>query len=488
MAMTSNRVARIGLSLLAALICLGSLSGVQAQANVRRLIVAPNSVYSTIDAALAAANPGDVIEVRAGVYAAPLIIEKSVSLIGIDHPVIDGQGTGSLVIITAPDTRFEGFVVRNSGTSINHEDTGIVIQAPRVTVANNTIEDVLFGIYFADAREGTAQDNTVRCLDRELGLRGDGIRVWYSNSVTIAGNDVAQCRDTLIWYAQDITVVDNAFRDSRYGLHFMYSSEAVVANNTVEGNSVGSYLMYSQHLTMTGNRIMWNRGPSGYGIALKSMDYVTLEDNVLVGNRAGLYIDDSPALVDINNFVTGNFFGYNDIGIAALPSTERNIFRSNTFLENNQQVSLLGRGNLLGNIWQQDGSGNYWSDYVGYDGDNDGVGDIPYRAEKLFESLTDSEPILRLFTFSPASQAIDFAASAFPSLRPDPKVIDEAPNMHYVMPAEAAEPSQGVSLPFLGAAVVLTIVGILICLSALRGNAHRRESIRTHSEAVQAGM
>lgn len=488
MVMTANRVARIGLSLLAALLCLGSLSGAQAQENVRRLIVAPGSTYSTIDAAMAVANPGDVLEVHEGVYAAPLIVEKSISLVGVDYPVIDGQGTGSLVIITAPDTRLEGFVLRNSGTNINHEDTAIVIQAPRVTVANNVIEDVLFGIYFADASEGVAQDNTVRCLDRDLGLRGDGIRVWYSNNVTIAGNDVASCRDTLIWYSQDITIENNTFRDNRYGLHFMYSSEAIVTNNTVEGNSVGSYLMYSQHLTMTGNRMVWNRGPSGYGIALKEMDYATVQDNVLVGNRAGLYIDDSPSLVDINNFITGNFFGYNDIGIASLPSTERNVFQSNIFLENNQQVSVLGRGNLLGNIWQQDGIGNYWSDYVGYDGDNDGVGDIPYRAEKLFESLTDSEPVLRLFAYSPASQAIDFAASAFPSLRPDPKVIDEAPIMQYVIPASAARSSQGMSLPSLGTALVLVTIGVVICILARRGNAHRRESIRAHSEAVQTGV
>ena len=398
----------IGLTLL---VC---VSPIRAQDNGNRLVVVADGDYTTIQAALEAAVPGDVIEVHAGVYAAPLIIEKQVSLVGIDDPVIDGHQTGSIVLINAPDVRFEGFLVRNSGTNVNHEDTGIVIQAARVTVANNIVEDVLFGIYFANANEGTAYQNQVHCLDRELGLRGDGIRVWYSNNVTINANTVTDCRDTLIWYAQDITIANNTFRDSRYGLHFMYSSHAQVENNTFEGNSVGTYLMYSQHLSMIGNQMLWNRGPSGYGIALKDMDYVTLQDNVLAGNRAGLYIDNSPALVDVTNDATGNFFGYNDIGIAALPSTARNRFQSNTFLENHQQVSVQGRGSLLNNTWSQDGTGNYWSDYVGYDGDSNGTGDSAYRSEKLFESLTDKEPVLRLFTFSPASQAIDFAASAFP--------------------------------------------------------------------------
>lgn len=459
---------RIKLTFLTTLILLVCVSSIRAQGEGNRLVVAPDGDYTTIQAALDAAALGDVIEVHAGVYASPLVIEKSVSLVGVGQPVIDGQGTGSLVIINAPDTRFEGFTLRNSGININHEDTGIVVQAARVTVANNQIENVLFGIYFANAADGLAFDNTVRCLDRELGLRGDGIRVWYSNHVTITDNTVTDCRDTLIWYAQDIRIENNTFRHSRYGLHFMYSSYAVVENNTFEGNSVGSYLMYSQHLSMIGNRMLGNRGPSGYGIALKDMDYVTLQDNVLAGNRAGLYIDNSPALVDATNYVTGNFFGYNDMGIAALPSTKRNVFQSNTFLENHQQVSVQGRGSLLNNTWQQDGTGNYWSDYIGYDGDADGTGDVPYRAEKLFESLADSEPVLRLFNFGPASQAIDFAASAFPSLRPDPKVVDEAPLMQYQMPTLHGQTAQSVSLPLLVATCLLLGIGSGICVLALR--------------------
>ena len=154
---------RINLVLLTSLILLIGVSPIRAQGDGNRLVVAPEGDYPTIQAALDAASHGDVIEVHAGVYAAPLIVETSVSLVGVGQPVIDGQGTGSLVIINAPDTRFEGFTVRNSGTNINHEDTGIVIQAARVTVANNQIGNVLFGIYFANATGGLAFNNTVRC-------------------------------------------------------------------------------------------------------------------------------------------------------------------------------------------------------------------------------------------------------------------------------------------------------------------------------------
>ena len=451
------------------------------------LIVAPNGAYTTIEAALLAANTGDVIEVHGGSYPAPLIVDKTVSLIGIDQPVIDGQGKGSLVLINAPQVVFSGFIVRGSGQSLAHEDTGIVIQGSEVTVRDNVLEDVMFGIYFANASGGLAQNNIIHGKPLEDSMRGDGIRVWYSNDVQLIGNEIISGRDTLIWYADNITIRDNHIHHNRYGLHFMYNENATVENNIIEHNAVGAYMMYSAGLMMTGNSYINNRGASGYGIALKDMDHAQVTNNLFIGNVAAIYLDNSPSLYDEYNTISQNFIAYNDVGLMGLPSVERNIFQNNTFLENYQQVRVQGRGNLLGNLWNQDGIGNYWSNYVGYDSDGDGIGDMPYRAEKLFESLSDSEPILRLFTFSPASQAIDFAASAFPSLRPDPKVIDEAPRMHYIMPAGIAASSQSVSLPFLAATLLLLGMGVAICIVPLRGYRLWRGSTLKHPEAVQAG-
>ncbi len=470
--------------LLAALILTMALLPAQGQAQ-NTLIVGADGLYSTIDAALTAAETGDVIEVHGGIYPAPLVVNKTVTLIGVDRPVIDGRGKGSLVLLNAADGVFKGFVVRGSGQSLAHEDTGIVIQAPRVTVADNVLQDVMFGIYFANAPDGIAQNNIIVGKPLEASMRGDGIRVWYSDHVQLIGNEITLGRDTLIWYANHITIQGNHIHDNRYGLHFMYNKNAVVENNVIEDNAVGAYMMYSAGLVMTSNRFIHNRGASGYGIAFKDMDHAQVTENLFIDNVTAVYLDNSPSLVDEYNTFSRNFIAYNDVGLMGLPSVKRNIFQDNSFLENYQQVSVQGRGNLLGNVWNQDGIGNYWSDYVGYDADHDGLGDTPYRAEKLFESMTDREPALKLFAFNPASQSIDLAASAFPALRPDPKVIDEAPKMHYVMPTSLAESAPGAALPTLAPALLLLSTGTMASLLARRGRRWRHNPVK-RAEAVQA--
>ncbi|MBL8133204.1 MAG: nitrous oxide reductase family maturation protein NosD, partial [Anaerolineae bacterium] len=458
---------------------------VQAQ-NV--LTVGSGGAYETIEAALAAANGGDVIEVHGGVYPAPLTVDKSVSLIGIDRPVIDGGGQGSLVLITAPQVLFSGFIVRNSGQSLAHEDTGIIIQAEGVTVRDNLLDNVMFGIYFADAPAGLAEDNVIRGIPLDESMRGDGIRVWYSHDVQLIGNEITGGRDILIWYADNITIRRNHIHHNRYGLHFMFNKNATVQDNIIEHNSVGAYMMYSANLVLTGNQFVDNRGASGYAVAFKDMDSARVQRNIFIGNISALYLDNSPSLYDVNNTIEDNFIAYNDIGLTALPSVQRNIIRRNTFLENYQQISVQGRGDLLRNQWTYEGEGNYWSNYVGYDRDGDGIGDMPFRAEKLFESLTDNEPVLRLFAFSPASQAIDFAASAFPSLRPDPKAIDEAPLMTYTLPAGMTEDSPGVAVPLAVAAFALLGVGGSICAVALRGGVRRQKSAQQPVGVAQGNL
>ncbi|MEZ4637035.1 MAG: hypothetical protein R2856_19130 [Caldilineaceae bacterium] len=112
------------------------------------------------------------------------------------------------------------------------------------------------------------------------------------------------------------------------------------------------------------------------------------------------------------------------------------MLRHNSFVDNLDQVNVKGGGSQAGRSTGRQPLGRQLlSDYVGYDaagtdtGAADGIGDLPYRAESLFENLADRHPNLKLFHFSPVEQAIDLAAKAFPVIKPKPKLTDDAPSM-----------------------------------------------------------
>ncbi|MDX1523807.1 MAG: nitrous oxide reductase family maturation protein NosD, partial [Anaerolineae bacterium] len=417
-----------------------------------------------LQAAIDAARPGAVIQVPPGVYTTNLVIEKSITLEGLDWPVIDGGYQGNVIEINnAPDVTIRGLVIRNSGARLDKENAGIAVdQSPRLIAENNRLENTLFGIYIKDSANSRITHNIIGAKDLDVPARGDGIRVWYSYNTEVVGNQVNNGRDVVLWYNNGAIIRDNVITNGRYGLHFMYCDDNLVERNYIEGNSVGAFLMYSRRLTLQHNVFANNRGPSGYGIGLKDMDGVTAHDNLFTGNRVGLYFDNSPWSVDVSQHFQNNAFAYNDIGLMFNPSVKRNHFSHNSFIDNLEQVGLTGSGNFKENKFTVAGEGNFWSDYIGYDATGDDLGDLPYISKSLFENMMDQNPQLRLFQLSPAQQAIDLAAKAFPIFQPAPKFADDAPLMTPIVPSVVAPPSHPVWPMWIVASGMLIIFGAAI--------------------------
>jgi len=408
---------------------------------------------------LKSVNDGDSIIVSGGRFSGPLKINKTITLIGKNKPIIDGHLKNTVLKITAPNVTIDGFVIQNSGRNLSREDAGITVEAPAAIIRNNIIKNVLFGVYLKQSHKTVVKNNIVSGIkDIPVPRRGDLVRIWYSREVIIDNNILRDGRDVIIWFSDKSIISNNQVSGARYGLHFMYSDNCVITQNLLINNSVGCFLMYSRRLKLIKNTIAYNRGPSGFGIGVKDFDDGVFDENIIFDNRVGIFIDNSPREMETTMHYEKNVFAYNDIGINIFPYIKRSFFIENSFIENYQQVNVEEGSPLTGNEWRN----NYWSDYAGYDFDGDGIGDLPYKSEKLYENLMGKNPELRLFIYSPAIQAIDFAARAFPLIKPIPAFADEQPKINPYIPEGLPSISLPPRMPLLIANLTLAFFGLFI--------------------------
>lgn len=414
------------------------------------------------------AEPGDRVIVDGGLHRGPLTIDRGVSLEGRNWPVLEGSGRGTVVTVRAPETTVTGFLIRGSGSSLDEENSGLTLdESPGSRISGNRFEDVLFGIYLRESSRSEIVDNVISSKKLALPRRGDAVRIWYSDDVRIEGNRVSDSRDVVLWYSERLLVRRNSVTGGRYGLHFMYCDDAEIEENLLVDNSVGAFLMYSRRLRLRRNTISGNHGPSGFGVGLKDMDDAEITGNRFIGNRIGAFLDNSPREMASRIEVSSNLFAGNDVGVSILPNVRRGSFLDNSFVENQQQVEVAGSGaDAAANLWR----GNYWSSYVGYDGDGDGVGDVPFRADRLFEDLADRRPALKLFLYSPAKEALEVAARTLPLIRPRPKVVDEAPRMRPTEPAGCPPLASAAGFGFGGLGISLVLLAaVLLAVPAAAG-------------------
>jgi nitrous oxidase accessory protein len=419
--------------------------------------------------AVAQAPPGAVVVVPSGVYPGPLVLARPVVLRGQGRPVIDGGGAGDVVVITGDRVTLEGFAIRGGNLLYSREAAGIVVRGATVVVRDNEIDDVLFGVYLAGARDVVVANNTIRTAALPVERRGHAVYLWQSRGVHIVDNRILRGKDGIhVAFSDDNRVERNLVTDSRYGLHYMYSHRNVFRDNVFRGNVVGAAVMYSSDITLDRNVFEGSRSvAAGAGLIFKDADRLLVRANRIAHNRVGLEFDNTPAERGGWAQVEGNLVAFNEVGFS-LMSTAAITATGNTVVENLRPVEVRGVLRPETSRWAAGGRGNYWGDYRGFDAAGDGVGDVPYRRADLLERLGDRVPALRAFLFTPAHLAIDAAVRLAPLARVDPVVEDPAPLMRAPGGAPGAPaPGRG---GLLAAGVALLVPGVL-AVARLRAGA-----------------
>lgn len=321
------------------------------------------SNYTHIQEAIDHADEGDTIIVLPGTYREHITLSKLVNLIGnnVSTTAIDGQGSGTVVKVTASNVVIEGFTVRNG-------EIGIY-----ATSAGNCF-----------IKRNNASNNV------------DGIHITSSWNCTIVNNNSSNNdhRGIFLNNSWECNVSSNVIEKNEwYGLNLNSSRNSIVVGNTVKGG-------HNDHdaiglLSCTNCSVVSN----------------TAEDS----HRFGIWVDSSTNCVVDKNYVNNNVYGISIVNSLQCSIKQNDVINSqkynlglysssmNTFYQNNfiatgsSQVETTNSTNIMDNGIE----GNYWSDYAGIDYDCNGIGDTMYVVD-AYEH--DGYPIMARFTNFPINR------------------------------------------------------------------------------------
>ncbi|MCK6265427.1 nitrous oxide reductase family maturation protein NosD [Vibrio sp. ZSDE26] len=419
--------------LLAPTLSLFSLGGMTAEIKI--------SVHDDLQSVLDNSSTGDVILLSDGRYVGNFIITQGITLKGSKQTIIDANGAGNGLTLFASNITIEDLNITNWGDDLTEQNAGIYNDQSltHLTIRNNQLQGDGFGIWTQKAEHIHIEGNSIignpelRSADR-----GNGIQLSAVKHAVVKGNTISLTRDGLyVISSQESVLENNTMHDLRYGIHYMYSHNNQVINNFAYNTRAGYALMSSKDLTVHNNRSLDSQD---YGIL---MNFITSSDisynqiknvwtypeNKVIGREGkGLFVYNSNF-----NTISYNTVDTAEIGIHLTAGSENGKIFGNSFINNPIQVKYVSTREQE---WSQGGIGNYWSNYLGWDLNNDNIGDTPFEPNDGIDKIVWKYPESKVLLDSPSVLMLRWIQKQFPILKP-PGVKDSFPLM---TPEQQGEP------------------------------------------------
>mgnify|MGYP001053857758 FL=1 len=370
-----------------------------------------------------AAPEGSVLEPPPGTYSGPVVVNKRLIIDGRGQVTIDAGDKGTVFSLETGDSVLRGIHLTGSGDNHDTDDSCLDVRGHNNVIENLVIDNCLFGIDLKQSSNSIVRGNKIKSKPFDLGVRGDGLRLWYSNNNLIENNLVTDTRDMVAWYSHRNIYRGNEGRRSRYSIHFMFANNNIVENNRFIDNAVGIYFMYMEGGGARNNVISHATGATGMALGFKEASDIFIENNEIIYSAIGVGSDLSPFQPDTTIRFKGNRFAYNGIAVQLTSELGGNQLDDNIFEGNLNDVYQGGRGSGDKNKW----TGNYFDTYQGFDKDGDGYGDTPHEDYAYADQIWMEIPPARFFMTSPVLELLDFLERLAPITSPELQARDPRP-------------------------------------------------------------
>lgn len=370
-----------------------------------------------------AAPAGSVLRPPPGVYAGPVQLTKPLTIEGFGKVTIDSGDKGTVFSLQTNGATLRGLHLTGSGESHDTDDSCLDVRGNQNLIEQLVVDNCLFGIDLKQSSDNILRGNKVRSKQLDIGLRGDGLRLWYSHRNLIESNEIIDSRDMVAWYSDDNIYRRNLGMRSRYSIHFMFAKNNIVEYNRFIDNAVGVYFMYTEGGILRHNLISHATGATGMAIGFKEASNAVIDSNEIIYCAVGIGSDLSPFQPDSKIWIHNNRFAFNGIAVQFTSELGGNIVTDNTFEGNLTNVVQAGRGKAGLNEWK----GNFWDDYQGFDRNHDGIGDTPYELYAYADQIWIELPAARFFKTAPVLELLDFLERLAPFSSPELTLKDERP-------------------------------------------------------------
>ncbi|XRD24737.1 NosD domain-containing protein [Lysinibacillus fusiformis] len=331
------------------------------------------------------AKPGEIVHIPAGRYQGNFTVKKSIKLQGEKGVELYSQNTEpALKIDDTANVSVEDIMIsaKNKGIVVN--------EVENLKLKAIEIKDVQVGIHIQRSKHIQLLENKVVGNQLHYAEKGNGIAVFKSDDIAIEHNAIDFVQDGIyVEEVRHINVRQNEVTNSRYGTHFMYSSDVKVLFNSYLYNVTGLMVMMTTDLEIASNTISNHNDFNSYGTLMYDTQQAKVRKNSIRNNRVGVAMQKCSVIQ-----IQENGFQMNQTALEGTKVDNHSIINDNQFT-----------GNILTARSDQQGLRlvrNFYDDYRGIDVAGDGFGDVPYVAVSSFGQWMVRQPVYQFFVASPS--------------------------------------------------------------------------------------